>query len=157
MNKPELCRWLRASVVDPARLADYVHRVNTRRESDRHCSLPQLDLPTFALLRLLHSRPQLSQRGVAASLGMSLGKANNCIRSLIHLGLVRAQDVRDVRNKLSFLYTLTPSGLVAKTELTRDLLAKKVLEFQELSSEIEQLRRESDAEGRHAEASIAAT
>ena len=146
MNKPELCRWLRASVVDPARLADYVHRVNTRRESDRHCSLPQLDLPTFALLRLLHSRPQLSQRGVAASLGMSLGKANNCIRSLIHLGLVRAQDVRDVRNKLSFLYTLTPSGLV-----------KKVLEFQELSSEIEQLRRESDAEGRHAEASIAAT
>ena len=42
------------------------------------------------LIRLIEASPQVSQRTVAVSLGVSLGKANYCIRELIKKGLVKA-------------------------------------------------------------------
>jgi EPS-associated MarR family transcriptional regulator len=98
------------------------------------------------LLRLLDARAKLSQREVAASLGMSLGKANYCLRALIAKGLVKAQNYRNADNKLAYLYLLTPSGIAAKAELTRHFLARKVREYEMLRAEIEQLRTESDGD-----------
>ena len=118
--------------------------MNTHSEPDPPSALRALDHSAFELLRLLHGEPQLSQRSVAASLGISLGKVNNCLHSLISLGLVKAQQFRDARNKLSYLYILTPAGVSARIELTRDFLARKVREYELLSDEIEQLRIERD-------------
>jgi EPS-associated MarR family transcriptional regulator len=94
-------------------------------------------------MRLLAMRPALSQRELATSLGMSLGKANYCLRALIEKGLVKAENYRSSDNKLSYLYLLTPSGVAAKLELTHQFLAQKVVQYEALRVEIEQLRRDS--------------
>jgi EPS-associated MarR family transcriptional regulator len=94
-------------------------------------------------MRLLDERPQLSQREVASSLGMSVGKANYCLRALIEKGFVKAENYRNNGNKLAYLYLLTPSGFAAKAELTRRFLSGKMKEYEALRLEIEQLRREN--------------
>ena len=94
-------------------------------------------------MRLIDARAELSQREVASSLGMSLGKANYCLRALIARGFVKAENYRNSTKKSAYLYLLTPSGLAAKAELTREFLARKIREYEELKVEIEQLKHET--------------
>lgn len=97
-------------------------------------------------MRLLGAKSELSQREVASSLGMSLGKANYCLRALIAKGFVKAENYRNNNNKLAYFYLLTPAGIAAKAELTRDFLARKMREYEDLRFEIERLQREKDGE-----------
>ena len=99
-------------------------------------------------MRLLDARPQLSQREAASSLGMSLGKVNYCLHALINKGFLKAENYRNSGNKQAYFYLLTPSGIAAKTVMTRQFLARKVREYEQLRGEIEQLRQESDVADR---------
>ena len=101
------------------------------------------DSAQLDVLRLLGKSPELSQRELASSLGMSLGKANYCLRALIARGFVKAQNYRNSTNKLAYFYYLTPSGFAAKAELTKAFLARKMREYEDLRVEIEQLKQES--------------
>jgi EPS-associated MarR family transcriptional regulator len=101
------------------------------------------DQTSLSVLRLLAACPQLSQREVASSVGVSVGKANYCLRSLIAKGFVKAENYRKSRNKLAYLYILTPTGVAAKAELTRQFLARKVREYEALRLEIQRLERET--------------
>lgn len=105
---------------------------------------PPEDEAQFALLRLIDERAELSQREVATSLGVSLGKANYVLRALIQKGLVKAENYRKSDNKSAYLYLLTPRGIRRKAELTRLFLARKTREYEALRLEIERLRRESE-------------
>lgn len=96
-------------------------------------------------LRLLESNPDLSQRELAKALGVSLGKANYCVRALLDKGLIKMQNFRNSDNKLGYAYLLTPAGIAAKAELTRNFLKIKTQEYEILKQEIEQLRRESQS------------
>ncbi|MGB3742376.1 MAG: MarR family EPS-associated transcriptional regulator [Castellaniella sp.] len=96
-------------------------------------------------LRLLESNPDLSQRELAQALGISLGKANYCVRALLDKGLIKMQNFRSSDNKLNYAYLLTPAGIAAKAELTRSFLKIKTREYEILKQEIEQLRRESQS------------
>ena len=109
------------------------------------------DQTELDLMRLLGTKPALSQREVASSLGVSLGKVNYCLRALIEKGLIKAENYRNSDNKLAYFYLLTPKGLTFKAELTRAFLARKVREYEALREEIEQLRREQDARASRAE------
>ena len=102
------------------------------------------DRAFLSVLRLLSSRPRLSQREVASSVGVSLGKVNYCMRALIAKGFVKAENYRKSSNKLAYLYLLTPAGVAAKAELTREFLALKVQEYEALRLEIEGLERERE-------------
>lgn len=95
-------------------------------------------------MRLLDARQKVSQREVASSLGMSLGKVNYCLKALIEKGFVKAENYRNSNNKLAYFYVLTPSGISEKAELTREFLARKMREYDELRLEIERLRQESE-------------
>lgn len=95
-------------------------------------------------MRLLDARQKLSQREVATSLGMSLGKVNYCLKALIGKGFVKVENYRKSNNKLAYFYLLTPSGITAKAELTRDFLSHKMREYDELRLEIERLQQESE-------------
>ena len=97
----------------------------------------------LAVLRLIGSKPEVSQREVASSLGMSLGKANYCLKALMAKGFVKVENYRNSTNKLAYFYLLTPSGIAAKAELTQKFLARKVREYEELRAEIEQLKQET--------------
>lgn len=97
------------------------------------------------VLRLLQKNPQLTQRELAAELGVSLGKVNFCVQALLAKGFIKLQNFRGSRNKLAYAYLLTPSGIAAKSSLAVSFLQIKMAEYARLQSEIEQLQREIEA------------
>ncbi|MDA1348064.1 MAG: MarR family EPS-associated transcriptional regulator [Chloroflexi bacterium] len=104
----------------------------------------ETDSTTLNVLRLLAVSPRLSQREVASTVGVSVGKVNYCLRALICKGLVKAKNYRKSSNRLAYLYLLTPAGVAAKADLTRRFLARKVKEYEALRQEIEELKSESE-------------
>lgn len=99
----------------------------------------------YRVLRLIEEQPEVSQRELARALGVSLGKTHYLLKALLDKGLVKADNFRRSDNKLAYAYLLTPSGIVAKLELTRAFLRYKESEYQAAREEIERLRRELDA------------
>ena len=106
--------------------------------------MPVPDSAILRVLRLLEASPELTQREMARELGMSLGKANYCLRALLAKGFVKIQNFRNSPNKRGYAYLLTPEGVAAKASLTRIFLARKQEEYDALRLEIEGLRRESE-------------
>ena len=98
------------------------------------------------VLRLLDASPRLTQREMAHDLGVSLGKANYCLRALIGRGFVKVQNFRKSSKKRGYVYLLTPDGVAAKAELTRHFLTRKREEYDALRLEIEQLQQESESD-----------
>jgi len=96
----------------------------------------------YKLLKLLAEEPQISQRDVAARLGVSVGKANYCMSALIEKGLVKINNFRRANNKLAYAYLLTPRGIEEKALVTVSFLQNKIREYGELQQEIEALRQE---------------
>lgn len=94
------------------------------------------------LLQLLTGSPGQSQRALAGSTGVSLGKLNCCLRTLIDKGWVEITSFQHNANKRQCNYLLTPEGVDAKTRLAIYFLQRKLVEYDQLGREIEELRRE---------------
>ncbi len=94
------------------------------------------------LLRLLEQNPSWTQRQLADSLGISLGKTNYCLRALRDKGLIKWGNFSQNPNKLQYMHLLTPKGIAQKIRLTAHFLHRKECEFEELQVEIERLRAE---------------
>lgn len=90
----------------------------------------------FRVLRLLEDCPELSQRQLAAELGVSVGAVNFCLRALVEKGQVKIRNFRASDNKLRYAYILTPHGLAEKTRLTGAFLKRKIEEYEVLKAEI---------------------
>ena len=98
----------------------------------------------YKILNLVEAKPRLSQRELARDLGISLGKVNFCLQSLIGVGLIKANNFRNSQNKLSYMYLLTPSGIEAKASITLRFLKTKMQEYEMLKIEIEILQTQVD-------------
>ena len=98
------------------------------------------DPQRLELLKLLQDQPQMSQRDLAQAMGVSLGKANYCLKALMDKGLVKLERFRANPRKRYYAYLLTPAGLKEKTRITMEFLRYKVAEYEALKKEIEQLR-----------------
>ncbi len=96
----------------------------------------------FRAMRLIHANSNLTQRDMARDLGVSLGKANYCLKALIEKGFVKAGNFRRSDNKLAYVYLLTPAGIEEKARVTAAFLRRKIDEFESLRNEIELLRCE---------------
>lgn len=90
----------------------------------------------FRVLRLLEDSPELSQRQLAAELGVSVGAVNFCLRALVEKGQVKIRNFRASDNKLRYAYILTPQGIAEKTRLTGAFLKRKMAEYEALKAEI---------------------
>lgn len=99
------------------------------------------------LLKLLQVNPDMSQRELSRELGVSLGKANYCLKALLNKGWIKVNNFRKNPRKLSYAYLLTPSGLEAKAALTTRFLKRKMREYELLKQEIEELTREAQGNG----------
>ena len=97
----------------------------------------------FRVLRLLEVNPQMKQRELAAAAGVSLGKTNYCINALLEKGLIKVQNFRSNKRKLSYAYLLTPEGIAEKAVLTQRFLQRKMEEYEVLKAEIEFLKQEA--------------
>lgn len=104
----------------------------------------------YKILKLVESNPSISQRELAQQLGISLGKTNFCLKALIDVGLLKATNFRNNKNKLAYMYLLTPRGIEEKASITIRFLKYKIQEYETLQSEIEELRRDAKSnEDRH--------
>jgi EPS-associated MarR family transcriptional regulator len=98
----------------------------------------------YRILKCLANRPGISQRELARELGISIGKANYCLRALIEKGWLKVRNFRRSDNKNAYLYVLTPRGVQEKMDATRAFLERKIAEFDAISQEIESLKVEVD-------------
>lgn len=100
----------------------------------------------YKILKLLETQPEISQRELAKNLGVSLGKANFCLKALMEVGLIKATNFRNSQNKLAYMYLLTPNGIDAKSVITVSFLRSKLREYELLQLEISSLMQESNIE-----------
>lgn len=99
------------------------------------------------VLRTLEANPELSQRQLAAELGVSLGGVNYALRALIERGFVKADNFRKSDRKSANLYVLTPRGVAEKASLATAFLGRKLEEYEVLKREIEALKSEVGSGG----------
>jgi EPS-associated MarR family transcriptional regulator len=113
-----------------------------KAESKRLTSTSLQEENHLKVLRLLEANPHMSQRELADALGVSLGKTNYCLKALLGKGLIKMQSFQKSQNKLAYAYLLTPDGIAEKAGLTVRFLARKVVEYESLTLEIELLKAE---------------
>jgi EPS-associated MarR family transcriptional regulator len=101
----------------------------------------------FRVLRLLADNPEISQRELARSVGISLGSAHYCLSALADAGLVKLQNFSAAKDKRRYAYILTPAGFAEKTSLAHQFLRRKRAEYRALRDEIESLQDELGREG----------
>jgi EPS-associated MarR family transcriptional regulator len=94
------------------------------------------------VLRALEANPELSQRQLAAELGVSLGGVNYALKALVERGFVKADNFRKSGSKVAYLYLLTPQGVAEKASLATAFLGRKLEEYEVLRQEIEALKGE---------------
>lgn len=98
------------------------------------------------LFKMIAEHPHINQRELSHQLGISLGKANYCMKALIGKGWVKAQNFKNNKNKLSYAYLLTPSGIEQKASVTVRYLKRKMEEYDALKSAVEELKREVEVQ-----------
>lgn len=100
----------------------------------------------YKILKLVQTKPEISQRELAKHLGISLGKTNFCLKALIEKGLLKATNFRNSQNKLAYMYLLTPNGVEEKSKITVRFLKAKIQEYELLQAEINMLLQEAKSE-----------
>lgn len=100
----------------------------------------------YKILKLVQEKPDISQRELAKALGISLGKTNFCLKALVQVGLLKVSNFRNSKNKLAYMYILTPNGIEQKATVTQNFLKLKLCEYEKLIDEIENLRKEINNE-----------
>ena len=98
----------------------------------------------FRVLRVLTRNPELTQREIAAQLGMSTSGLNYVLHALIDKGLVKVRNFVQSSNKLGYAYLLTPQGIAEKTQLTQGFITRKLAERAALDAEIREILSEGD-------------
>ena len=91
----------------------------------------------FNVLRKLEKNPSITQRELSNKLGISLGKINYCLKELRNKGLIKISNFRKNKNKINYVYLLTPKGISAKTKLTINFMKIKLREYEDLKKDIE--------------------
>jgi len=115
------------------------------------------------ILKEIESNPYLTQRYLSRKYLMSLGKINFLIKSLIAKGIVEIRNFSESKNKLRYMYLLTPHGIKTKLQLTHKFLVWKINQYKKLKHEIEHFKKElsedtngsQEAGKREAESSLA--
>lgn len=103
---------------------------------------------TLHILNHIQSSPQTSQRLLSKNLGTSLGKVNFLVKELAKKGWLKIKRASQSKNKLAYIYILTPEGLKQKTKLSSKFLKKKIEEYNRLKEEIEKIESELSREKR---------
>ena len=96
----------------------------------------------YHVLKLLEKQPDLTQRQLSEALGVSLGKTNYLLKSLIDVGWIKLDNFQKSNNKWGYAYLLTPMGVTEKAAITLRFLKRKKQEYSDLQLEIARLQRE---------------
>jgi EPS-associated MarR family transcriptional regulator len=103
-----------------------------------------MDESHFKTLRELAKDGTLSQRELSRKMGLSLGRVNYIVNSLLKQGHIKAKRFKNSKNKIGYMYIVTPKGISTKVAQTYNFLQRKLDEFENLKREIEILRKENE-------------
>ena len=106
-----------------------------------------MNVTEIQVLRDISKNSCISQREIASRNGVSLGKANYVIRSLVDKGHVKVRNFRNSENKKGYMYLLTPNGMAVKARLTVEYLRRKMEEYEKLQRELDELKQELNEPG----------
>ncbi|WP_322895992.1 MULTISPECIES: MarR family EPS-associated transcriptional regulator [unclassified Yoonia] len=100
----------------------------------------------FRILRLLQDNPEMSQRELAREVGVSTGGIHYVLNALVEKGMLKLSNFTAAEDKRRYAYVLTPRGIVAKADLTRRFMIRKLAEYEALQAEIEEVRSDLSEE-----------
>lgn len=100
--------------------------------------------PQFKTLRELDKDSTLSQRDISKKVGLSVGRVNYIINALLEKGYIKAQRFKNSKNKIGYMYIITPKGISEKIVQTQAFLQRKTAEYELLRQEIEMLKQENN-------------
>ena len=101
--------------------------------------MPKSDNITEDHIDLLHTIEKdgnASQREIATTTGLSIGKVNYIIKALIDIGFIKINNFNKSNRKLEYAYILTPKGIKEKAAITKRFIVKKQQEYDKLKSYI---------------------
>ena len=101
-----------------------------------------------ALLEAVERGEFSNQRQLSSAIGLSLGKTHYLLKELVGRGLIKVGNFQRSENKMGYAYLLTPSGVKEKVLITKKFLAAKEREYERLSYEIEDLKKELSLDDR---------
>ena len=91
----------------------------------------------LSVIKELEQTPAITQRDLALKLKISLGKINYFLNALIDKGIIEAKNFKNSKNKLGYMYLLTPEGIRIKFQLIQQFLGWKTREYESLKEELE--------------------
>ena len=103
----------------------------------------ETDEEYLKLLRKINKDPEISQRNLSSELNMSLGKINYCLKALKKKGLIKIKNFKKNKEKIGYLYYLTPKGIAEKTNITIKFMKLKMKEYDELKNELNSFKSKS--------------
>ncbi|MCX7858360.1 MAG: MarR family EPS-associated transcriptional regulator [Deltaproteobacteria bacterium] len=95
----------------------------------------------FKILREISKNGNVSQRDLSRKMGISLGSVNYVIRKLVEKGFVKVNRFKNSRNKISYIYVLTPQGIKELIRQTKLFLKKSYQEYLLLKAEMEEVKK----------------
>lgn len=87
------------------------------------------------LLSEVEENPSITQRNLAAELGIALGLMNTYLKRCITKGWIRSAQISPRR----ITYFLTPEGFTEKSSMVRDYLARSLTFFRDARSQCEEI------------------
>lgn len=99
-----------------------------------------INVDKLNILREIEKSPNISQRNLASELGVSLGKVNYCLKKLQKKGLIKFNNFRKSKNKIKYLYFITPEGMSLKTKLTINFMKRKMQEYDQLKKDLKNIK-----------------
>ena len=98
---------------------------------------------TLKCLKEIEQNPKITQRGLAEKMGVSLGKINFLLNSLMEKGVIEARNFTNSKHKFAYMYLLTPRGIKTKFQLIHNFFIWKTQEYAKLKREIASLKKEA--------------
>ena len=96
------------------------------------------------LLREINKDPEISQRNLSNELDISMSKINYCLKALKTKGLIKIKNFKKNKDKIGYLYYLTPKGIEEKTNITIKFMKLKMKEYDELKKELNSMKSKSN-------------
>ena len=93
------------------------------------------------VMRKIGKNENVTQRDLAEELGFSLGKLNYCLQKLKDKGFIKMGNFKRSKNKMKYIYILTPGGITQKTQLTINFMKYKMREYDELRKELNKSKK----------------
>jgi EPS-associated MarR family transcriptional regulator len=101
----------------------------------------------YRILKILATEPHISQREMSRRMGISLGKTNYVLSVLAEKGIIKMKRLKNAHQKIPYVYQLTPRGLEQKARITARFLKRKLLEYEEIKSQIKEIASEAEKDG----------